>query len=661
MQLKSVYKVLATTAIFGQTMVAPILSHADTIATKNEFQITKQNNATDNRFGSINLIFGSGVEEYGDKSKEEAKKGIEGKLEEQEKKLSSVEKGAIKDFITKDNKSINDYLLKTDGKVTDPDRQKEIDKLDGILNKLRTDKTIKVYQSLSTTTEEQAANLKGQISVNSKYEITSLTRPSGSDPLLEITVPKESHAAYEIVNDSAGLITERGTGLKITNVRTFNDRGAPRIKIEATLLSSKEMKERQSKLNEVSKSLSDTMKLPVSLQLSGVETAASIEKARTAITEASTDLENINKIVPTLNMPELFKKLAADGGHIILKDSPLIDEHGKAYDDAAGTYDYSSRGMQLDLNLANKNTTLHQLGHAVDYRIPFDPNLKKIESEELQVFLRSFGMEWEPKLVDHYNNPREYWAEAFARFITDNKKLKESAPKTYQYIEDKLKLISSEEMKGQSELNEVSKSLSDTMKLPVSLQVIAGSGIDAKTLDYTKSSLMNTSRRIITETSKNFENINTIIPSFNGAYLLKKLAAGGVYITLQNKPIPAEKNGRKFSSKGIYTSDSKELKLNANDMSKDVPLHELGHAIDDVFFQYTMQHDSKLEQIILKEKTAFLKAFDIQDAFRVDYYNDPREYWAEAFARFILDGGKLKESAPETYQYIIDKLKETEK
>ncbi|QWI73226.1 hypothetical protein ER45_029090 (plasmid) [Bacillus mycoides] len=43
-------------------------------------------------------------------------------------------------------------------------------------------------------------------------------------------------------NDSVGLVIERGAGLEITNVRTFNDRGVPRIKIEATLLSSEEMK-----------------------------------------------------------------------------------------------------------------------------------------------------------------------------------------------------------------------------------------------------------------------------------------------------------------------------------------------------------------------------------------------------------------------------------
>ncbi|EOO24391.1 hypothetical protein IIU_06733 [Bacillus cereus VD133] len=178
MKLVNMYKMLATTAILSQTIVAPILSHADTSVTKSEIQTMKKSNDTDNKFGKldlINFISDSEVEDYGNKSKEEAKKGIEGKLKEQEKKLSSKENSVIKDFITKDNKSMNEYLLKTDGKGTDPDRQKEIDRLDGILSKLRTDNTIKVYQSSHDVTEEQATNLKGKIQANPSYGLTSLT------------------------------------------------------------------------------------------------------------------------------------------------------------------------------------------------------------------------------------------------------------------------------------------------------------------------------------------------------------------------------------------------------------------------------------------------------------------------------------------------------
>ncbi|EOO28221.1 hypothetical protein IIU_05847 [Bacillus cereus VD133] len=444
MQLKSMYKVLATTVILGQTMVAPILSHADTNGKKNEIQTMNKNDATDNRSGKLNTInLISDVEDYGKKTTEEAKKGIEKKVKEQEKKLTSEEGRAIKDL--KNIKSTNDDLVKTDGKGTDPDKQKEIDKLDGILRKLRTDNTIKVYRSFDGMTEEQATNLKGKIQANPSYGLTSLTKPSGSDPLVEITVPKGSHAAYVTgENHSSELIIERGAGLEFTEKPTkVLDGNHYRIKIKARLLSSEEMKERQSKLNKESQSLSDTMKIPVSLEFSNVETAASIEKARKVITETNTALEGISKIIPTFNVSGLLKKLTVEGVHINIKDGFI--KSGETFD---GGYTPKTKELELDTtrNVIDTNAPLHELGHAIDHiffglNIKNDPNFKQIVSAELQSFLRSNDWEWRPQYADYYNDPREYWAEAFARFMTNNEKLKKEAPKTYQYIIDKLKAL----------------------------------------------------------------------------------------------------------------------------------------------------------------------------------------------------------------------------
>ncbi|OUB13602.1 hypothetical protein BK708_26345 [Bacillus thuringiensis serovar yunnanensis] len=444
MKQVNMYKVLATTVILGQTLVGPVLSHADTVLT-NAVSHSQQQNTYDNTLKNFRFTnFAEDVEkDFKDKPKE-AKDWIEKKLEEQGKKMSSSDTKALQDFMKKDNKEINNYLYKNKGELVDKDPlNSKIEKLDKILEHEQTDTSMKVYRIFPNMKKEDAEKLKGTILPRSDYVLTSLTNITGSSPIVELTVPKGSHAAFGIESGFKGLITERGTGYSVTDVKEVTDKGVVRTKIEAKLLSNKEMKERESKLNDVSKSLSDTMKLPVSLQLSGAETIASIEKARKVITEASTALEGISKIVPTFNASELLKKLNAEGLHFNLKDSPTL---GEKY---AGFYNSKTKELELDIKreVIDTNTPLHELGHAIDHiffglNIEKDPSLKQIVSAELQAFLRLCDWEQKPEHKAYYNAPDEYWAEAFARFMTNNENLKKEAPQTYQYIIDKLKELS---------------------------------------------------------------------------------------------------------------------------------------------------------------------------------------------------------------------------
>ncbi|QWI73244.1 hypothetical protein ER45_029920 (plasmid) [Bacillus mycoides] len=68
-------------------------------------------------------------------------------MKEQEKKLSSSEVQALHDFITKDNKKVNDYLVKNNGKLMDQDPMNaKIEKLDNILKHQQTEKMVLVQR-----------------------------------------------------------------------------------------------------------------------------------------------------------------------------------------------------------------------------------------------------------------------------------------------------------------------------------------------------------------------------------------------------------------------------------------------------------------------------------------------------------------------------------
>ncbi|QWI73133.1 hypothetical protein ER45_029780 (plasmid) [Bacillus mycoides] len=99
MKLANMYKVLATTAILGQTMVAPVLSHADTISTKNGIHAQKQQTSQDHALGNFNTInLMADGEDFGKKSKEEAKSYAETEKKKQEGKIVLLRKTNKKRF-----------------------------------------------------------------------------------------------------------------------------------------------------------------------------------------------------------------------------------------------------------------------------------------------------------------------------------------------------------------------------------------------------------------------------------------------------------------------------------------------------------------------------------------------------------------------------------
>ncbi|OUB17859.1 hypothetical protein BK708_21585 [Bacillus thuringiensis serovar yunnanensis] len=107
---------------------------------------------------------------------------------------------------------------------------------------------------------------------------------------------------------------------------------------------------------------------------------------------------------------------------------------------------------------------------------------------------------------------------------------------------------------------------------------------------------------------------------------------------------------------GGYSPDLKEIRLDT--MNPDLAgtlSHELGHAIDDLYFNYQLGKDPELVTLFSKDKKAFVKAFgfDIdKDYSNASAEQKVHEYFAESFAQFVLNNPKLKTAVPDTYEKI---------
>ncbi|OUB18357.1 hypothetical protein BK708_21310 [Bacillus thuringiensis serovar yunnanensis] len=346
----SMYKVLATTAILGQTLIGPVLSHADTVPTNAESHSQQQNtyDKTLKNFAFTNFAE-DGEKDFKDKPKE-AKDWIKGKLEEQEKKMSSSDTQTLQDFTKKDNKEINDYLNKNKGELIDNNPLNlKIEKLDTILRKEETkiDTSIKVYRTIPNMKTEDAEKLKGTILPSPFYNITSLTNIPGSDTIVELTVPQGSHVVYGEANDFAELITERGTGLSVTDVKQVAEKGIVRIKIEATLVSSEDMDKKGSKDKEKENETT----------LEGIN----VEEGSTAVTNSGLVPEHV----------EGFKKVAKDA-HTYLLFRPVNKLSTELIKQGAATKGMNVHGKSSDW------------GPMAGY-IPYDADLSKIHGNPAKV------------------------------------------------------------------------------------------------------------------------------------------------------------------------------------------------------------------------------------------------------------------------------------
>ncbi|QWI73147.1 hypothetical protein ER45_029890 (plasmid) [Bacillus mycoides] len=274
---------------------------------------------------------------------------------------------------------------------------KKIKTLDTVIANQKIDKDIRVYttQSGSSPSKDQLSRYVGKMIEVSHYGTPSLTKVSGDAPLWIIDVPKGTHAVYTNQKGSAGLIIERGVGLEIKNITTFNDRGAIRTRIEAKLLSKKEVSDR--KIQVTSQELTKTIGLPVSLKLSGTETTTTLDKASMVVNNANTVFKDINQVLPTIkNGQELLKKLASVGVHITIRDG-LVQSKDGTPTDANGMFSMPTKEIQINLTTADRTTLPHELGHAIDFLLlqansNKDPALEKIFSQEKQVLQKHLDL-----------------------------------------------------------------------------------------------------------------------------------------------------------------------------------------------------------------------------------------------------------------------------
>ncbi|OUB18356.1 hypothetical protein BK708_21305 [Bacillus thuringiensis serovar yunnanensis] len=436
MKRTSMYKVLATTAILGQTLVGPVLSHADTVSTNTETHSPSQNQY-ENKLGNLPFInFASDVEDFRDKPKE-AKDWIKGKLEEQKKKMSSSDTQTLQDFTTKDNKEINEYLNKNKGELIDnKPLNLKIEKLDTILRKEETkiDTSIKVYRTIPNMKIEDAEKVKNTILPRDAYTITSLTNITGSNPIVEITIPKGSHVVYGIVSNFGGVITERGAGLLVTDVKQITDKGIVRTKIEATLISGEEMR--------FTKDLGIGVNLDVKDLVNSKDTLKKANELTGDITQKFKDLKSIFPDIKDGN--QLFQKLKEAGVTIKFQDYPLDKEEPNM----KGEFHLDKKELQINIvdQGDTENTFAHELGHAIDETLLHaksynDTSFQNLYLQEKQNYIAAFKFDIEklyPNLQTAKEQAPEYFADAFAKFLLEPDRLKQVAPGTYEYIKSNI-------------------------------------------------------------------------------------------------------------------------------------------------------------------------------------------------------------------------------
>lgn len=376
-------------------------------------------------------------------NKDKAKDYATEKVREQASKMTSVGKQAIKDFNEKNGKSINDYLLKNNGKLVPNDPENEdIKRLDTTIQNQTIGKEIKLYANLPIS-EERLSSYLGKTVEMPHYFEASLHSDSGNTPLWMIEANKSTHGVFTNQNGSAGIILERGIGIEVTSIRKVTYMGMPRTIVDAKLISKKDFIDK--KIKETSQQLTNKIKVPISLKFTGTETIDALTRATTFINDVDTVFTDINKAIPNVqNGKELFNKLASVGVTITLRDGSVLGIDGKPLT-SLGLFRSSTKEIQINLAQANSTTLSHELGHAIDLILLQaqsinDPAFAKIFSQEKEVFAKTFDFD-----IDHLysdtdiaKRPAEYWAESFAIFMIDNAKLKATTPQTYQYIKETL-------------------------------------------------------------------------------------------------------------------------------------------------------------------------------------------------------------------------------
>ncbi|MCU4733452.1 hypothetical protein OCE56_24680 [Bacillus cereus] len=409
--------------------------------------------------------------------KEEAKKWANERYKNwHDRLLTPTEKNEIKEYMKNKEvaQQINHDLEDSRGNIKEDNKYKEtIEKIDKGLKKEKTDQLMYVYQRVSEQffgltegTLRTGININREefgvfknfyidnqsILIENGYIEASL---SGESPNLaqepsiymKLKVPAGTHGGYTgslqgLEGNTHDFLLDRGYGLQFTDAKIITQKGKEYIKVEAELLTKEKIEQR---IAEYSKELNNEL-----LQ-SGIETIEDNPLIRLEFNSRYTNYnyEKSKEIIEAIKgLPidymELLnleaKEIAEQHG---LKESPNIritDDYIDGNPKVGGVHHnngfkrtyISLRGVE-NIGAELKKVTLHEMGHAIDdmlfQHISDDDDMTKLFKEEKN----NFPTKWYGR-----KNEREYFAECFSMYYStetkDKQYLKETAPKTYEFI-----------------------------------------------------------------------------------------------------------------------------------------------------------------------------------------------------------------------------------
>lgn len=112
------------------------------------------------------------------------------------------------------------------------------------------------------------------------------------------------------------------------------------------------------------------------------------------------------------------------------------------------------------------------------------------------------------------------------------------------------------------------------------------------------------------------------------------------------KVVPNSAVGYEYAGECAYSDKIIRLALDVSNNYGDTLMHEFGHMIDRINYQYNSD-TSKFRNIYNKEKVHLL--YDSKYEYLT---KDPQEYFAQSFSEYVLNPYQLKTTAPKTYEFM---------
>ncbi|QWI73149.1 hypothetical protein ER45_029905 (plasmid) [Bacillus mycoides] len=207
------------------------------------------------------------------------------------------------------------------------------------------------------------------------------------------------------------------------------------------------------------------------------------------------------------------------------------------------------------------------------------------------------------------------------------------------------KLLPKEAQDTKGKIKQANQTLTEKLGLSISLEELSSSGLEEA---------LERADQLISTVHEKVQNVP------NGKGLFTKLAKEKVSITLQGTPFDSEESLGQYNklTKRIQI-DMKSDKHQKENQLETTLLHEIGHAVDFRLLNY-ISENTNFQQLFSQEKQAYAKTFEFNiDTLYAKKNLEERagEYWADAFARFVLAPEKLKTTAPKTYEFIEKTLR----